>query len=120
LARTASVWHVKRSGSGDWWKPFMAMSNAWYRASYRNLDVEKKRTKGNFKESMPIQFLETTHWPRYYFADQLVTIHNRQDFVNVLSHESLSRKAAFVSQPNFVPSNGNVRSVLETANRATL
>src|SRR5438132_729128 len=98
----------------------MAMSNAWYRAQYRNFDAEKKRTKGNFKESLPIQFLETMHWPRYYFADQLVTIHNRQDFVNLLSNQSLSRNVAFVKLPNFVPANGLVRSIIETANRATL
>ena len=117
---TDSVWDVKRSGRGEWWEPFMAMSNAWYRAQYRNFDAEKKRTKGNFKESLPIQFLETMHWPRYYFADQLVTIHNRQDFVNLLSNQSLSRKVAFVKLPNFVPANGLVRSIIETANRATL
>jgi len=87
---------------------------------YRDFEVERKRTKGNFKESMPIQFIETTHWPRYYFADQLVTIHGRQDFVNVLSQQSLSRRVAFVKAPNFVPANGVVRRVIETANRATL
>ena len=26
---TDSVWDVKRSGHAGWWKPFMAMSNAW-------------------------------------------------------------------------------------------
>ena len=117
---TDSVWDVKRSGRGDWWEPFMAMSNAWYRGVYRDFEVEKKRTKGNFKESIPIQFLETAHWPRYYFADQIVSIHSRQDFVNVLSKESLSRQVAFVKQPNFVPARGVLHSVVETANRATL
>jgi len=117
---TDSVWDVKRSGRQDWWEPFMAMSNAWYRATYRDFDVERKRVKGNFKNSMPVQFLETTHWPRYYFADVLVTIRNRQDFVNVLSKESLSRRAAFVKYPNFVPASGIVNGVRETANRAAL
>ncbi len=120
IALTDSVWDVKRSGRGDWWEPFMAMSNAWYRATYRDFDVEKKRSKNNFKESLPIQFLETTHWPRYYFADQIVTIRSRRDFVNLLSNQSLSRKVAFVRLPNFVPANGVVRKVVETANRATL
>jgi hypothetical protein len=117
---TDSVWDVKRSGQGDWWEPFMAMSNAWYRAVYRDYDVERKRTKGNFKESMPVQFLETAHWPRYYFADQMVTIKSRQDFVNVLSHESITRQVAFVKGMNFVPADGVVHSVVEKANRATL
>jgi hypothetical protein len=117
---TDSVWDVKRSGRADWWEPFMAMSNAWYRGVYRDFDVERKRVKGNFKQAMPVQFLETTHWPRYYFADQLVSIHTRQDFVNVLSKESLSRRVAFVKYPNFVPANGTILGLRETANRATI
>src|SRR5205823_11288970 len=53
-------------------------------------------------------------------ADILVTINNRQDFVNVLSKQSISRRAAFVKYPNFVPADGVVRGVRETANRASL
>ena len=120
IALTDSVWDVKRSGRQDWSEPFMAMSNAWYRATYRDFDVERKRVKGNFREAVAVQFLETTHWPRYYFADVLVTIRSRQDFVNVLSKESLSSRAAFVKIPNFVPAAGVVRGIRETANRATL
>ena len=115
-----SVWDVKRSGRGDWWEPFMAMSNAWYRATYRDFEVERKRIKGNFKQSMPVQFIESLHWPRYYFADEMITIRKRQDFVNVLSHESVSPRAAFVMRGNFVPANGVVHRVVETANRTTL
>ena len=117
---TESVWDVKRSGRGDWWEPFMAMSNAWYRGTYRDFEVERKRVKGDFKNAMPVQFIETTHWPRYYFADLLVTIHNRQDFVSVLSKQSVSPRVAFVKYPNFVPADGVIRGVRETANRATL
>jgi hypothetical protein len=117
---TDSVWDVKRSGRGDWWEPFMAMSNAWYRAAYRSFDAEKKRTKNNFKISEPVQFVESSHWPRYYFADQIVTIHSRQDFVNLLSNQSLSRQVAFIKERNFVPANGVVRNVKETANSAVI
>jgi hypothetical protein len=115
-----SVWDVKRSGRGDWWEPFMAMSNAWYRGVYRNFDEERKRVRGDFKRSTPIRFIETTHYPRYYFADQIVTIRDRHDFVGKLSNESFSRKVAFVGQPSFVPARGTVRSVSESANRAVL
>ena len=117
---TDSVWDVKRSGRGDWWEPFMAMSNAWYRATYRSFEQEKERTKGNFKISEPVQLLESLHWPRYYFADQVVTIRNRQDFVSLLDSESLSRRVAFVKAPTFVPADGVVRNVVETANRAAM
>lgn len=117
---TESVWEVKRSGRGDWWEPFMAMSNAWYRAAFRSFQSEKKRVNGRLKEMQPIQFLETDHWPRYYFADQIVTIRNRHDFVEKLSNESFSRAVAFVERPGFVPARGVVRQAVETANRATL
>jgi Bacterial membrane protein YfhO. len=115
-----SVWDVKRSGRADWWKPFMAMSNAWYRAVYRDFEREKKRSHGNFKESLPIGFEEGPHYPRYYFADQIVTIRDREDFVKQLIASSFSARVAFVARPSFVPGSGIVSHVTETANTATL
>jgi hypothetical protein len=115
-----SVWDVKRSGRSEWWEPFMAMSNAWYRGVYRDFDHESKRVHGDFKNAKPIQFMASSPYPRYYFADQIVTIRDRQDFVAKLSNESFSRKVAFVAQPGFVPARGIVRAVRESANRATL
>src|SRR5439155_740946 len=108
-----SVWDVKRSGRGDWYEPFMAMSNAWYRGEYRNFADEKKRNKGNFKESLPIRFVEGTHYPRYYFADQIVTIRDRKDFSEKLSRENFSRAVAFVARPSFVPAKGSVHLIGE-------
>ena len=49
----------------------MAMSNAWYRGVYKPFDEEKKRVRRNMKSAEPIQFIETAHQPRYYFADQM-------------------------------------------------
>ena len=115
-----SVWDVKRSGRGDWFVPFMAMSNAWYRGEYRDFDREKKRTRGDFTKSLPVGFTPSKHYPRYYFADQLVTIRDRNDFVKKLSTSNYSDRVAFVSQPGFVPGNGVVRGVRETANHATI
>ena len=117
---TDSVWDVKRSGRVDWWKPFMGMSNAWYRAVYRDFEREKKRNHGNFKESMPVGFAEGPHYPRYYFADQVVTIRDRADFVKQLSTSTFTSAVAFVQQPSFVPARGVIRRLVETANTATL
>ncbi len=117
---TDSVWDVKRSGRGDWWQPFMAMSNAWYRSAFRNFESQKQQAHGQLKNMQPIQFLESEHWPRYYFADQIVSIRNREDFVRDLSSESFSRAVAFVNRPSFVPARGVVRRVVESANRATI
>jgi hypothetical protein len=117
---TDSVWDVKRSGRADWWKPFMTMSNAWYRGVYRDFDRETKRNGNHFKASLPIAFEEGPHYPRYYFADQLVTIRNRDDFVKQLSTSSFSERVAFVTRPSFVPARGIVRGFRETANAATI
>src|SRR5689334_2626458 len=87
---TDCVWDVKRSGRGDWWQPFMAMSNAWFRADYRPFESERQRTHGHFKVSEPIHFLPFKHYPRYYFADQVVTIKDREDFVKRLTSGSYS------------------------------
>lgn len=121
IVLTDAIWDLKRSGRQDWYTPFMAMSNAWYRGVYRDFDVEKKRNGGNFKASRPIDFIEGEHYPRYYFADQVVTIRDRKEFVSHLSHNTYSAKTAFVMHyPSFVPARGEVRSVRETANSATL
>ncbi|HSP13228.1 MAG TPA: hypothetical protein VLV78_00590 [Thermoanaerobaculia bacterium] len=115
-----SVWDVKRSGREDWYEPFMAMSNAWYRGVYREFEDEKKRAGGNMKDALPISFLEGKHYPRYYFADQIVQIKNRGDFVDKLSKGSYSDRVAFISGAPFVPADGVVRSLLETSNDASL
>src|SRR5688572_3229010 len=117
-----SVWDVKRRGRKDWWRPFAAMSNVWYRAEYRPFAQEKKRTRGNLKAALPIEFRELReHYPRYYFADEVVTIRNRHDFVDKLATPGkYSLAAAFVGEKSFVPASGVVRGYKETANTATI
>lgn len=117
---TDSVWDVKRSGRAQWWEPFMAMSNAWYRSTYRPFEAEKKRIKGNFKVSSPMRFVPSEHYPRYYFADQIVTIKDRTDFVKKLIGEKFSSRVAFMQRRTFVPGDGTILSIHETANTATL
>ncbi len=115
-----SVWDVKRSGKSDWYAPFMAMSNAWYRGVYRDFETEKKRVHGKLHDMQPVEFIEGPHSPRYYFASQIVTIKNRQEFVDDLSHKSYPPTVAFINQPSFTPAPGVVKSVTESANRAAI
>jgi hypothetical protein len=117
---TDSVWDVKRAGRVQWWEPFMGMSNAWYRSMYRPIAEERKRNKGNFKASLPMRFIPAEHYPRYYFTNQLVTIKDRADFVKKLTTEKFSSKVAFVKRKSFVPGEGTIVSVRETANTAIL
>ena len=115
-----SVWDIKRSGRTDWWQPVMAMSNTWYRGTYRPFEPERKRVKGQMKRAEPVAFVEIEHYPRYYFADQIVTIRDRAEFAKLLSDGSYSRRVAFVSMPSFVPADGIVHSARETANTAVI
>jgi hypothetical protein len=115
-----SVWDIKRSGRADWWRPAMAMSNAWYRATYKPFAEEQKRVNGRMSRAQPIQFIAGEKYPRYYLADQLVTITDRHDFANKLSHGTYSDRTAFVHGPSFVPAAGIVRGYRETANTAVI
>lgn len=117
---TDAVWDVKRSGRTDWWQPFTAMSNAWYRGVYRPFEAEKKRVHGNMKVAQPIEFQTLPRHPRYYFADQIVTIRDRRDFAQKLSRESFSRAVAFVNGESFVPARGVVNGYRESANRVSI
>lgn len=110
---TQSMWDVRRSGRPDWMLPFGAMSNAWY------LAVPRPSGSGD-AQTDPVQFLEGTHHPRYYFAEQMVSIHSREDFVEKVARGSWPDRTAFVVAPAFDPAPGTVVSVSESANRASL
>ncbi|HUR83201.1 MAG TPA: hypothetical protein VM733_20760 [Thermoanaerobaculia bacterium] len=115
-----SVWDVKRSGRTDWWRPFMAMGNVRYRGEYKPFDAERKRVKKNMKKAVAIQFTDVGQHPRYYFADQILTIADRRDFVKKLSAGDYTDSVAFVHAPSFVPGRGVVRGWRESHNTAVI
>lgn len=114
------IWDVKRSGRAEWWVPFMAMSNAWYRVEYANFDREKARNKNDWTKSLPARLTPAPHYPRYYFADQIVPTKDRNDLVKKLIGGNYSDRVAFMNRPTFVPARGVVNRVTESANDATL
>ena len=69
---------------------------------------------------MPIGFVEGPHYPRYYFADQIVTIRDREDFVEKLSTSDVQPTVAFIPRPSFVPAAAWSSLVTERANTARL
>ena len=111
---------VQKSGRPDWYEPFMAMSNAWFRAVYRDFDAEARRTGGDFERMKPVIFVATAHYPRYYFADQMIGIRDRADVVAYLTAYKTSPRVAFVPGPAFAPAPGVVRDVAERANSASM
>ena len=115
-----SVWDIKRSGRPDWAEIVMSMSNAWFRGNYRDFQAEGKRTGGEYKWANPIEFKEGPHYPRYYFAEEVVRIRDRKDFVHKLTKEQHSRRSAFIAETPFAPARGRVLRATESANDATL
>jgi hypothetical protein len=111
---TQSMWEVRKSGRPDWMLPFGAMSNAWY------LAVPRRPSGPDDAVTRPVEFLEGKRHPRYYFAEQMVSIQSREDFVEKLSRASWPDRVAFVAAPPFSPASGTVVTVQESANRASL
>ncbi|MGA7617549.1 MAG: hypothetical protein WBX15_20480 [Thermoanaerobaculia bacterium] len=109
-----SMWDLKRAKKTEWAEPFMAMSNVWYRAEYVPFDEEKKRTGGNFFKAEPVRFVDVGRNPRYYFADEAVTIRSRRDFVKKLENGTWPARVAFIRQPAFPVSPGTVLHARET------
>lgn len=106
---TRSLWEVRRSGKLDWLEPFLAMSN-----------VGAVAVGTNFEKVRPVRIVQTRNYPRYYFADEIVTITGRSDFVAKLSGGTYSPRAAFIAAPAFRPAAGKIAGVRETANTAVI
>jgi hypothetical protein len=110
---TRSMWDVRSSGRPDWMLPFGAMSNAWFLAVPRSADAT------DFAER-PVEFLEGRRHPRYYFAEKLITIADRREFVALLSRGAHPDRVAFIAAPSFNPAPGTIVSLHERANTASI
>lgn len=114
-----AVWEVSRKRE-DWLSVAGAMSNAWFAAVYVDPAEAFARARGNRVELQPVKLIELEHAPRYYFADQVETIRDSAEFAAKLGSGRFSKRAAFVQEPSFVPAEGIVRRVHETANSARI
>ena len=115
-----AVREISRAGKADWWLPLMAMSNAWYRAVYNSLEEEERNTNGDFTRLVPVALIELEHQPRYYFADEVVTVSGVRDFVSKMTTQTFSRSVALVDVAAFAPARGVVERVQEHANDAVI
>jgi hypothetical protein len=110
---------MKKEGRpADWMDIVAAMSNAWFAGVYRRPNEIAAMGRGIRQEA--VRFLEGTHYPRYYFATEMVTVRDRHEFVRALRSRRFSRQVAFVQQPAFVPAAGTVLAQRESANHARL
>lgn len=113
-----AMWKVKASGREDWWQPFAAMSNVWYRGVYRPFEEEARRVGGRMERAQPVRFEQVEQHPRYYFAEQIVSIRDTSDVARMLAKGSWHPRVAFVPLPAFDAAHGEIVSWRETANRA--
>lgn len=111
---------ISRQSTADWWSPLMAMSNAWYRTVYADYDEEEQSAGGDVTKLVPVAFVEEDHHPRYYFADQIISVAGRGEFVRHMVSGSFGRNVAFINRASFDAARGVVDHVRETANRALI
>jgi hypothetical protein len=115
-----SMWEVRDQGQRAWAEIVMGMSNAWYRAKYRDFDEEIERVGGEMRWIRPIDLNRETSAPRYYFASELRQISAREEFVEALVREVPPERVAFVGFAAFEVAEGKVLAVQETSSSITL
>ena len=109
---------ISQASSSDCRPPLMAMSNAWYRTEFNSYADEELQAGGDIRKAAPVAFVEQSHQPRYYFADQIVSVANRAEFVQQMVGQTFSSSVAFINGPAFEPAPGVVHTVRETSNDA--
>jgi hypothetical protein len=113
------MWEVSPARR-DWLAIAASMSNAWYLGVLKPPEQALAEARGVMRDVQPVRYVEGQHWPRYYFATQVVTIRGPQDFVRKLSTERFQPHVAFIGDPAFAPARGVVQTVSESANGARI
>ncbi|HYI11065.1 MAG TPA: YfhO family protein [Thermoanaerobaculia bacterium] len=117
---SAAVSALSKNGPNDWLETIATMSNVRYIGVYRKREEALAMAGGWNRNIEPVQFLAGRDHPRYYFASELVTIRDKDDFVAAIRRGGLTRNAAFIHEPAFRPAPGVVRARKEWFNGARL
>jgi len=117
---TESIGDLSNQHAPDWLNVAASMSNVWYIGVYRPPDVAYAQAGGVTRNVEPVKFVEGQHYPRYYFARQLVHVADRRDFVRTIAAGHYGRQAAFLFEPAFTPAPGIVHRWQEWPNGARL
>ena len=108
---TGAMLEIGKTPSPRWPQPLAAMSNAWYRVVPRAVP----ETETDLATIEPVAFLPLERQPRYYFADVMVPIRGRDDFVKILRSYPVGNRTAFVANA-FPPARGIVHGSETRAN----
>ncbi|HEV7237707.1 MAG TPA: hypothetical protein VGQ36_00580 [Thermoanaerobaculia bacterium] len=114
-----AVWALSNKRP-DWLGVTASMSNAWFAAVYVNPYEAAVKAHHEARKLEPVRLIELEPSPRYFFADQLVSIRGKDDFVEKLVRADASPHAAFIAGPSFAPAPGLVRRVHERASSSRI
>jgi len=117
---TKASWELSKRNPRLWLDAVTAMSNIWFVGVHRTHEEGMRLAGGDLRKLEPVRWLEGKHHPRYYFADQVVTIRDEHDFVDKVASGRHSRTAAFIAAPSFSPARGVVHAWREWPNGARL
>jgi len=115
-----AVWSISRARP-DWLNAIAAMSNAWYCAVYVPGEEAFARARGDRRTLQPVRLLDLDPHPRYYFAEQVETIRDANDFVAKVSSAKYPDRTAFIAggrRP--AVGEGTVSRFSETSNTARI
>jgi hypothetical protein len=120
-----AVWALTQRRPRGWVDTIAAMSNIRYALIFRRFDWASADAKANPRNLQPLRLIEGKPYPRYYFATQVIPIHDRQDFIDKLAGGHYPKQAAFVSESAitgspFPASPGIVRRWSERTNLARI
>jgi hypothetical protein len=108
------MWKVARCRN-DWPEPFMAMGNARVREVFRR----RLSNADDLQNVSATTFVVGPSLPRYYFADQVVSINSDRDMISGMCAQTWSPRVAFVDAP-LPAAHGTVLQQVERTNDADL
>lgn len=104
----------------DWADVAASMSNVWFRAVFNAPADAFAESHGDRRTLQPVRILPFAPYPRYFFARQVESIRDHDDFVRKLASRRFGKGTAFVRGPSFTPAPGRVLRVQETSSRARI
>ncbi len=115
-----SALELGKARAPGWIGAISAMSNVWYVGFYRPPQEAFAEAHGDLRNVQPVRFLEIRHFPRYYFATELVAIRDRKELVRHIAQQQFTPGTAFTFAHSGRPSHGIVLNVREWSHGARL
>ncbi len=117
---SAALAELAERAPNRWLGPAVAMSNVRYVIVYRDPKVAFAEARGVVRDVRPVDLTFVGENPRYWFAREVVSIRDRQDFVAHLQQAPYTRGKAFIQAPVFAPGAAIIHRVRETTQSASI